>query len=93
MNPLLIPSGVRPTGETNTYRVASASEPGMEYMVVIGLGCDCPNFRMGAPARVRRLAQGAVVWAGGTCKHYRKATAAHGILCAAALDGKKYLGP
>lgn len=96
MNPLLLPAGVRPTGETNTFRITSASEPGKEYQVVIGLGCDCPHFRMGSPARVRRLAGGVIVWAGGTCKHYRKACALQGLLAAEALErneGKRYLGP
>ena len=95
MNPLLLPSGVRPTGETNTYRVASASVTGLEYQVVIGLGCDCPKYRMGAPARIRRAAGGLLVWAG-TCQHYRKACAMHGLLAAEALlriEGRKYLGP
>ena len=95
MNPACYPSGVRPTGETNTYRVVSGSVTGLEYQVVIGLGCDCPHFRMGDPARIRRAAGGELVWAG-VCKHYRRAAAMHGLLAAEALlriEGRKYLGP
>ena len=97
MNPLAIPDSVRPTGETNTFRVASGSEKGLEYLVVLGQGCDCPHFRMGQPARARRAAGGAIVFPTGCCKHYKLAAYAMGILSAEALDrlngNKKYLGP
>lgn len=97
MNPLLIPSGVRPTGETNTYRVASASRGGLEHQVVLLLGCDCEKFRMGKPARVRRENGGQLVFPSGVCQHYAKAAYVHGLLSAEALlrlEGKKYInGP
>lgn len=97
MNPLLLPSGVRPTGETNTYRVESGSRVGVEHQVVLLLGCDCEKFRMGKPARVRRENGGRLVFPGGVCQHYAKAAYVHGLLSAEALlrlEGNKHIdGP